>query len=214
MSSQPDALSAARDSISETLMDWDTRRDWRFTQVVAPDISLAADASSFALPTTFKKPYVAYLTTGKVPLWYIERANWHRLYPGTTSTSTSRYYTLFNEASTGVGQIYPTASAADTLIVLYYKAMLYNDSDDAVLDIPARWAGYILAGARARLIGSKVASDKALFWDKKYEDGLKRAKEDDLRLPDQFLSFQPPESMNMPPSWNSNSTWQARFGVD
>jgi hypothetical protein len=212
LGSQPDAIAAARDAISETLQDWDTRRDWRYTQVVAPNIALAAGATTFDLPTTFKKPYVAYLTEPKVVLWYIERANWHRLFPGSTTASTPGYYTLFNDATTGKGDIFAPTAAAATLVVLYYKAILYTDSDDAALDIPARWEGYILAGARMRLIASKVASEKALFWEKQYEQGVKRAKEDDLRLPDQFISFQPPESMNTPPWWNPNSTWQAQWG--
>jgi hypothetical protein len=211
--SQPDALSAARDAIQETLQDWDSRRDWRYTQVVAPDISIAVNDSTFALPTTFKKPYVAYLTTAKKPLWYIERANWHRIYPGSTATSIPDYYSIYNEATTAVGNLFPTASAVDTLVVLYYKAIDYIGADTEFVDIPDRWAGYILAGARMRLIASKVASDKAVFWLNQYEAGVKKAKEDDQRIPDQFLSFEPPDSMAMPPYHNPNSTRAAQFGT-
>lgn len=209
---QPDALAAARDAISETLQDWDTRRDWRYTQIVAPDLAIAVGDTAFDLPTTFKKPYVAYLNTGKNPLWYIERGNWHRVFPGTTSTSKPQYYTLFNEASTGRADIFPTAGAADTLTVLYYKSITYSDSDEAVLDVPARWEGYILDGARARLTLAKNSqkSDKYFML---YEAGIKRAKEDDLRVPDQFVAFRPPDEMQVPPYWNPNSTWEATWGV-
>ncbi len=70
LASQPDALAAAHDAISETIQDWDTRRDWRYTQIVAPDITIATADTGFSLPTGFKKPYVAYLVNSKRPLWF------------------------------------------------------------------------------------------------------------------------------------------------
>lgn len=210
---QADSLSAAKDAIAETLQDWDSRRDWRFTQVVAPDISLSVSASEFDLPTTFKKPYVAYLNTNKVPLFYIERANWHRALPGNTSTGVSQWYTLFNEASTGKGQIFPPIGSTDTLTVLYYRSVIYRDDDSALVDIPQRWEGYILRGARALLTTGKSAGKKSDDWWTLYEKGLKHAKEDDLRIPDQFLSFLPPDSFAPQRGmFNPNSTWESVAG--
>ncbi len=62
-----------------------------------------------------------------------------------------------------------------------------------------------------RLIASKIANEKALFWQKEYESGLERAKADDLRIPDQFVTFQPPSDWNAP-AWfnNPNSTWASQ----
>ncbi len=213
LANQPDALDAARDAISETLEDWDSRHDWRFTQIVAPDITISGGDSTFDLPTTFKKPYVAYLSGSRQPLFFIERGNWHRMFPGLTSQSVPGFYTLYNEASTGKGDLFATASSDDTLNLLYYRSMKYTDDDDATLDILSRWSGYILAGARMRLVASKIANDKALFWEKRYEMGIREAKKDDRRMPDQFLSFSGPASMTAPPYWNNpNSTWQSVYG--
>lgn len=206
---QSDSLAAARDAISETLEDWDSRRDWRYTQVVAPDISLSANSADFDLPTTFKKPYVAYLNTNKRPLFYVERANWHRVFPGSVTPSTGGLYTLFNEMSTGKGQLFPTVAGPETLTLLYYRNIISQDGDDALLDVPQRWTGYILRGARALLSTGKSAGKKSDDWWALYEKGLKNAKEDDLRIPDQFLSFQPPESMQRSVYENLNSSWES-----
>lgn len=191
LANQPDALEAAKDAIQETLEDWDTRADWRFTQIVAPTISLASGDGSFNLPTTFKKPYVAYLSSRRL-LHYIERGNWHRLFPAETAASVPGYYTLFNEATTAQGQIFAPTAANDTLNLLYYRAIEYSGDDEDTLDIIARWNGYILAGARMRLVAMKIANDKALFWEKRYEHGILKAMEDDRRMPDQFLTFEGP----------------------
>jgi hypothetical protein len=208
MASRAEALEAAKDAIEETLEDWDTRRDWKYTQVVAPDISLAADATTFSLPTSFKKPYVAYLVGSKSPLFYIERANWHRAMPGFTSGSISRWYTLYNDATTGKGDLFPKQASAETLVILYHRGIVYRDSDDALLDIPRRWQGYILKGAKALLTLGKE-SRKAGTYFGLYEAGLKKAKEDDQRLPDQFISFQPPSAMSRPAWLNVNSGWES-----
>lgn len=213
LSQQPDAISAARDAVQETLEDMDTRRDWRFTQVVAPDIPLTAGQSSFQLPTLFKKPYVAYLAS-KHPLFYIERANWHRVYPGSTFQTISKWYSLFNDASTGNGDLFPPSAAADTLTLLYYRPISYIGGDDDLIDLPQRWSYVLTAGGKMRLISTKVVADKSRWWEEQYEKSLKRAKEDDLRIPDQFVSFQPPDAFNVPPWWNPNSAWQSVWGVD
>lgn len=206
----PDSLGAAKDAIRETLEDWDTRRDWRYTQVVAPDIAVSGGATAFDLPTPFKKPYVAYLQTSRRSLNYIERANWHRVFPGTPTSSAGQYYTLFNEMDTGQGQLFPPLDASDTLVLLYYRPIITYDDDASLLDIPNRWTGYVLRGARALLTTGKSAGKKSDDWWALYEKGIKAAKEDDLRIPDQFLSFVPPEAM---PYWfNPNSTWASVMG--
>lgn len=208
----PDSVSAAKDALQETLEDWDSRRDWKYTQVVAPDITLTAGDSEFDLPSLFKKPYVAYLQTSRKPLFYIERANWHRVFPGTTDASAGRYYTLFNEMASGQGQLFPPVDASDTLVLLYYRPIIVRDDDNALLDIPQRWTGYILRGARALLTTGKSAGKKSDDWWALYEKGIKQAKSDDLRVPDQFVSFMPPESMYQPYWFNPNSTWASVIG--
>jgi hypothetical protein len=209
---QADSLSAARDALTETLQDWDSRHDWRFEQVVADDIDITSSTDTFSLPSNFKKPYVAYLHSSKVPLWYVERANWHRAFPGATSRQTPKYYTLYNNDESGLGELYPPSSIADTLKVLYYRSMIYSDSDDAFLDIYSRWEGYVLHGAKALLTLGKVAGNKSDRYMALYEAGIKRAKEDDRRLPDQFLSFQPPSQLSQPYWLNPNSTWESVVG--
>jgi len=209
---QPDTLAAARDALMETLQDWDSRHDWRFTQVVADDITVTASTDTFELPTNYKKPYVAYLVSNKVPLWFIERGNWHRAFPGQTDRQIPRYYTLYNDNETGLGELYPLCGVGDTLKVLYYRSMTYSDSDDAVLDIPKRWEGYILHGAKGLLTLGKVAGNKAERYMQLYEAGIARAKQDDRRLPDQFLAFQPPDQMTSTRWLRENTTWEADMG--
>jgi hypothetical protein len=209
---QADSTNAAKDAISETLEDWDSRRDWKYTQVVAPDISLSANSADFDLPTNFKKPYVAYLNTNKIPLFYIERANWHRIFPNYTSASSGGWYTLFNEMSTGKGQLFPIVSGPETLTVLYYRSIITTGAETALLDIPQRWTGYILRGARALLTTGKSAGKKSDDWWALFEKGIQHARVDDLRNPDQFVSFQPPDAM-MQPRWsNLNSSWESQVG--
>lgn len=205
----PDAQGAARDALSETLQDWDTRHDWKFTQVVAPDILIDGSSDSFALPTTFKTPYVAYLHNTRQPLFYIERGNWHRMFPGEQARSTPKYYTLYNSNETGVGDLFPGSGVADTLVVLYYRSMTYNDDDGAMLDILQRWEGYILDGAKAKLCLGKVAGDKADRYQMRYEMGIKKAKENDRRVPDQFLAFQAPVRLDIGRTFSdwSTDTW-------
>ena len=209
---QPDALAAARDAISETLQDWDSRHDWRFTQVVAPDIALTAADAHFDLPTAYKKPYVAYISGATSPLWYIERGNWHRSFPGVQPGGPPAFYTLYDSDSTGQGDLFPAADADSTLVVLYYRPITYTDDASAPLDILRRWEGYVLSGARGRLIGARVASEKAAFWLNMYELGIKQAKADDRRLPDQFLAFTPREiQANM--ARNPNMGFDGSWGV-
>jgi hypothetical protein len=211
MAARAEALDAAKDAIEETLEDWDTRRDWKYTQIVAPDITLAANATTFDLPTSFKKPYVAYLVTSRTSLSYIERANWHRVMPGSTDGGVSRWYTLYNDATTGKGDLFPKSGSADTLVVLYHRGITYRDGDNEFLDIPRRWQGYVLKGAKALLtLGKESRKSDAYF--ALYEAGLKKAKEDDQRLPDQFISFQPPSAMSQPYFLNPNSTWESVVG--
>jgi hypothetical protein len=211
MRGQPDAQGAAREALTETLQDWDSRRDWRFTQVVAPDINIVPGDTTVTLPTLFKKPYVAYLVNNKTPLFYLERANWHRALPGYTSQSIPKWYTMFNEASTGTADIFPTCGITDTLVMLYYRPMTYEDGDPQFLDIPRRWEGYILHGAKALLTLGK-GNQKVDRYFTLYEAGIKKAKEDDMRIPDQFVSFQPPDAA-MQPWWNNpNSTWESVAG--
>ena len=209
---QPDSVGAARDALNETLQDWDTRHDWRFEQIIADNIAIDSAADSYTLPTTFKKPYVAYLVGAKVPLWYIERGNWHRAFPGEVSRQIPRYYTLYNTDATGNVDLFPLVGIADTLVVLYYRSMIYTANDDAVVDIPARWETYILDGAKGRLSLGKGAHQKADRYMAMYEAGIHKAKVDDRRLPDQFLSFEPPSQI-APPYWlNPNSTWESVVG--
>jgi hypothetical protein len=181
-------VEAAKDALDETLQDWDTRRDWKYTQVIAPDITIAAGDDTFNLETNFKKPYVAYLANNRIPLSYIERGNWHRVAPGFLDQGIPNYYTLYNDASTAQGMIMPVSSIADTMVLLYYRDITHRDSDQQPLDVPKRWEGYILNGAKARLTLGKE-SRKADAYFGLYEAGLHLAKRDDLRVPDQFVSF-------------------------
>lgn len=200
---QPDSLGAARDALIETLQDWDTRHDWKFTQVVADDIAVDSSTDSFSLPTNFKTPYVAYLVTNRKPLWYVERGNWHRMFPGEIARQIPAYYTLYNNDSTGAGELFPLCGIADTLVVLYYRSIIYEDDDGAVLDIPKRWEGYILDGAKSKLSLGKSAGDKTDRYQLRYENGIKRAKENDRRVPDQFLAFQAPVRLDTSRSFSS-----------
>ncbi len=209
LKSAGDAQAAAKDALIETLQDWDTRRDWKFTQVVAPDISLTPGTESVDLPSAFKKPYAAYLVNSRRPLWYAERGNWHRAAPGYVDQSIPFWYTLFNNLSTGKADLFPICGITDTLVLLYYRPLTYEDSDNAALDIPRRWESYILHGAKA-LLNLGKGTQKADHYFALYEAGIKRAKEDDQRVPDQFVSFQPPDQVNQP--WNPNSTWESVVG--
>lgn len=203
--SDPDTLSAARDFIRETLQDWDVRRDWRYLHTIADDISVTAGSATADLPAPFKKPYLAYVN-GLNALAYIERFEWDKVVSGVNAASTPCYYSLYNQESRGKIELWPPSSIAATLKVLYIRSPLFEGSDDEAIDIPARWEGYILAGARYRLVGSKEGSEKAEFWKREYEGGVVKAVGDDNRIPDQFQGFRPIRSL-VAGAWNLNSVW-------
>lgn len=208
--SDPDLLGASRDFLRETLQDWETRREWRYLNTVADDIAVAsASGGEYELPATFKKPYTAYLSGTQTPLQYIERFEWDKRQNGQNSASTPGYYTLYNYAETGMVALWPPPSHADTLKVLYVRNITHEASDDTAVDIPARWEGYILAGARFRLLGSKEGSEKAQFWGQQYEQGFLKAVADDVRIPDSFMGFTH-SSFNA--GWNPNKpSWPEPF---
>lgn len=187
--SDPDLLGASRDFLRETLQDWETRREWRYLNTIADDIAVVSGTQEYDLPSAFKKPYTAYLSGSFQPLGYIERYEWDKRNSGLTSPSTPCYYTLYNYNETGQVALWPSPSVNDTLKVLYIRAITHEGADDVALDIPARWEGYILAGARYRLLGSKEGSEKASFWGQEYERGFLKAVADDGRIPDAFLAF-------------------------
>ena len=120
---------------------------------------------------------------------YIDRFEWDKRMNGLSSPSTPAFYSLYNHAETGMVTLWPSPSINDTLRVLYVRAIVHEASDDTAIDIPARWEGYILAGARFRLLGSKEGSEKAQFWGNEYERGVAKAIGDDGRIPDAFQAF-------------------------
>src|SRR5580765_3584778 len=85
LESDPSALQAAKDCISEAIDEWNRRHNWRFLQIIAPDIPVVGGTSTYALPATFKRPYDAYLTSSKVKLEFATRQQWDGLNPGDTS---------------------------------------------------------------------------------------------------------------------------------
>jgi hypothetical protein len=200
----PDAVEAAKEALEETFNDWDTRRDWKFTQVIAPDITVSVGDTTFNLETNFKKPYVAYLVNNRSPLIYVERSNWHREAPGYIDQGIPRYYTLYNNASTATGSLMPASSVGDTMVLLYYRDIVARDDDNETLDIPKRWTGYILNGAKARLTLGKE-SRKADMYFNMYEAGIKLAKADDQRVPDQFVTFLSQNEVNFMNYFNPNA---------
>lgn len=202
--SDPDALEAARDFLRETLQDWDTRRDWRYLHTIADDIAIVPGDEGADLPSAFKKPYNAYLD-GISPLTYIERFEWDKRTAGIPGPGQPAFYSLFNVENRGRIELWPHSSISATLKVLYTRSPGFV-ADDEPLDIPERWEGYILAGARYRLVGSKEGSEKAQFWKKEYEDGVGKAVADDNRIPDRFEGFRPMATLMTQP-WNANATW-------
>ena len=51
--SDPDLLQASRDFLRETLQDWEVRREWRYLNTVADDISVVAGTEEYELPAPF-----------------------------------------------------------------------------------------------------------------------------------------------------------------
>src|SRR5258706_11051965 len=78
----PNILDAAQDAISEAIQDWNTEKDWRFLQIIAPDITTTAGTNRYPLPTNYKKPYDAYLRVAQRKLEYVEARLHDTLFPG------------------------------------------------------------------------------------------------------------------------------------
>lgn len=203
MESDPSALQAAKDCISESVDEWNRRHNWRFLQIVAPDITVVGGTQTYDLPSTFKRPYDAYLVTNKVKLKFTTRQMWDSLAPGDTSNSTPIAYSLFNVGTTGKIELLPIPASADTLVVRYYRDIQTPSSDGDVLDVPKRYEGALIAMARGILASLKNADDKAVMWTQRGEAGYKQAKADDIRIPDEVLSFDPEpfKSPALNPNW-------------
>jgi hypothetical protein len=205
LKSSGDTRLAAQRAITATLQDWHTRHDWRFTQVIASDIPIAAGTSDFALPSTFKKPYVAYTSTTRPALEFIEVGNWYRAASLYGSGGGPWFYTLFNSDDTGLGQVFPPVGSDSLIQLLYYREGTYYPTDDTTaLDIPKRWEVYILDGAKARLTLGKE-SKKSDTYFALYEKGIKQARVDDRRQPDYFATFSPSANSDTNAFYNPNA---------
>src|SRR6059036_449588 len=75
----PAVLTAAQDSIDEAISAWNSRRVWRFLGILAPDISISAGTSLYALPTAFRAPYTARLVVNARALAYTDRRLYDRV---------------------------------------------------------------------------------------------------------------------------------------
>ena len=205
----PKALQSAKDCISEAVDEWNTRHNWRFLQIVAPDIAVVAGTSSYALPSTFKKPYDAYLIIGRQKLNYVSRQEWDSYAPGDVSQGLSFAYSLFNTGTTGNIELLSIPSQPDILVVRYYRPIIAPTNDDEPLDIPKRYEGALIAMARGILSSLKDADRKADLWTTRGEKGYLQAKMDDIKIPDEVLSFDPVPYFS--PALNPNWTGQWMF---
>lgn len=200
----PDSLLAAKAQIRAVLEDWNTRRNWQFLQVIAPDIAVVAGTSTYDLPTTFKRPYSVRLLGSPRTLWYVTRREYNRLSPYQSPNTYPTHYTLFNAATTGQIELIPANGVAETMRVWYYRPMVEEDEDDATLDVLGRYTNYVLDGARARLLGLKGPTEKLPFWKQEMEAGFAKAQADDENIPDEDAGFAPgPSGFYGPPHDNS-----------
>lgn len=185
----PDIEQAAKEAISEILQEWNTEDEWRWTQIIAPDITTANGTARYSLPTNYKKPYDAYLVGAKRKLEYVEARTYDSILPGYTTAGAPGGYSLYNDGAVGEIELVPPPGSEDTLVVRYFRLLAAEvQDDDAQLGVPARYTSCLLAGARAILCAEK--EDNALaYWEGKYQARLNRMKADDRRLPDEGLAF-------------------------
>ncbi len=186
----PNIVAAANDAISEALQDWNTEKDWRFLQIIAPDIAVTAATSRYALPTNYKKAYDAYLVSSQLKLDYVEIRLHDMMLPAAPLISSTSAYTLYNVGTTGEIQLLPN-STNDTLVVRYYRPIKESGVDDETLDLPSRYVPGVLAKARAFMCLD--AKDYSGFdrWMALATNRLTWAKRDDDRIPDEELRFRP-----------------------
>lgn len=188
--SDPNILEAARDSISEAIQDWNTEKDWRFLQIIAPDIVMDGSTNRWPLPTNFKKPYDAYLKGLQIKLEYVEARLHDTLFPGGTSIAGGHGYSLYNVGTTGEIETLPNA-VADTLVVRYYRPMVEIGGDGDYLDLPSRYVPGILAKARMLMCLDAKDHVGAKMWADIATARLAWAKRDDDRIPDEEIRFRP-----------------------
>jgi hypothetical protein len=186
----PETLDVAKEALSEILQEWNAEKEWRFTQIIAPAITVTADTARYALPTTFKKPYDAYLGNDHRKLEYLEGRRFDAM-GGEASFRKAVGYMLYNVGTTGEIELFGTPVAGDvpeTLIVRYYRLIDTVGNGEDLLDIPAAYVPALLAGTRALLCAERA--DTALnYWEAKYRIRLAAAKVDDARIPDEVLGF-------------------------
>lgn len=205
--SDPDSLAAAEAQIQAVLEDWNTRRNWQFLQVQAPDIPVVSGTSTYDLPAAFKKPYAAMLVNSPRVLSYLTRREYNLLQPSQIALASPRYYTLFNLASTGKVELLPTPGSGDILRVWYYRRMNETGADGELLDILGSYTTYVLDAARARLLALKGPVEKMTFWAQSGEAGFMKAVADDELIPDEDAGFAPRSAITMGPPHDNSFAW-------
>jgi hypothetical protein len=188
--SDPNILEAAKDALAEAIQDWNTEKDWRFLQIIAPNIAITSATTRYALPTNFKKPYDAYLVNSQIKLEYVEARLADTILPGGGSVAGCSAYSLYNVGTTGEIELLPT-STTDTLVVRYYRPIIESDRDDAFLDLPSRYVPGVLASARSLLCWDAKDFAGGDRWAALGTKRLQWAKRDDERIPDEEIRFRP-----------------------
>jgi hypothetical protein len=185
----PAVILAAMDAISEAIQDWNTEKDWRFLQIVAPTIEMDGSTNRWPLPSNFKKPYDAYIEGATTTLQYVEARHADTLLPGGGAFPVTAY-SLYNVGTTGEIETLPGAIAGN-LVVRYYRPMVEFDSEDAFLDLPSRYVPGILAAARALMCLEAKDFSGSDRWAAYATKRLAWAKRDDDRIPDEEIRFSP-----------------------
>jgi len=170
----------------------------------------------YAVPTStgtyFKFLYSARLLSSPRVLYPIDVRHYDRsIFNQTYAIPT--HYTLYTIGGDAKLRLIPTPSTADTLILKYYRAMTIPAVGDttSVLDIPQDYEFYLLGLAKALFLADKGGDpERQQFWWNYATQGLRQAKDDDSRMPDDDSGFMPGSTIATP--YNPNST--VAFTVD
>lgn len=198
--SQANTLEEAGEAIGDAFRWWN-RRDWQCLRTIAPDINVSANVSDYDLPTGFKHAYSVRLSQD--PLAQCSQRDWDRLVWDQSGQLGATHYTTIVVGSQNKIRLIPTPDDADTLQVIYYRALTLPAKDQDTLTIPDVWVDPILDYARARLAAERGKAQQREFFYAQAIKGYREARRLDLVEPDYDTAMQPAPSNANPPG----STW-------
>jgi hypothetical protein len=158
-------------------------------------ITASAQRDLYDLPSDWKSVYSLRLLSGNLALRYAGRRAYDRTISDENTASSPYWYDLFRAGSGSKVRILPPPSAADVLLMRYYRRMSLASASGVTsnLDLPEDYESYPIAWAKWHFLVDKGEGRKeqATIWLSLAQEGLKTMLKDQTSIADADLGFMP-----------------------